>query len=148
MKGDIYPSKIRLFIDKPYASSGYVWVIPKGNGTANVGIGMQGSQHFNVKQHLDWFINDNYPECKKSKYFMTPLGLAPPVWRCVKDNVLLAGGSANFVISISGGGIGTSMLSGMYAGIIASDHIDKGTDLIAYQYAMEKMLYKKIEKGI
>lgn len=147
LKGDIDPSKIRLFIDNPYAPSGYVWVIPKGDGTANVGIGMQGSKHFNVKQHLDWFINDNYPDCEKTNYFMMPLGLAPPVNRCVKDNVLLAGESASFVISISGGGIGTSMLSGMYAGITASDYIDKGTSLLAYQYAMEKMLYKKLRKS-
>lgn len=144
IEGDIDPDVLKLFIGEPYAPTGYVWVFPKGKNKANVGLGMQGSKHYNSKVYLDWFLIDHYPYHKRTNFFTAPLSLAPPIEQCVKDNVLVTGDAAHYTISLSGAGIGNAMLSGMHAGMIASS---EGLNLSAYQIAMENLLYKKLKKA-
>lgn len=144
IEGDVDPDVLKLFIGKPYAPTGYLWVFPKGKNKANIGLGLQGSKHYNPQVYLDWFLTDHYPGCKKTNFFTAPLGLAPPVENCVKDNVILTGDSARYCISLSGAGCGNAMLSGMHAGVIASS---ENLNLSAYQIAMENLLYKKLWKA-
>jgi len=147
LEGDFDPDTVRLFLDRPYAPSGYVWVFPKGNHTANVGLGIQGSRHLNVKQQLDWFVRDCYPLSKKKDFFTAPVSLAPPVNRCMRKNILLVGDAARYTISPNGAGMGTAMLSGQTAGDVASKYLAGEYGLEAYQYAMSLKLYSKLLKA-
>lgn len=142
-----FEDRVRLFLDKPYAPSGYVWVFPKSETVANVGLGMQGSRHYDVKDFLDSFINDYYPNSTKKEFFAAPVSLAPPADRIVKDNIMLVGDAARFTISPSGAGIGNALLSGMYAGKIASKYLEGAWNLEAYQYAMDLNLWNKLNKA-
>src|SRR5713101_2131886 len=49
-------SKLEIFIGHKKAPAGYIWIFPKGKGTANVGIGLKGS---GAKSLLDKFIQDH-----------------------------------------------------------------------------------------
>lgn len=138
---------VRLFFDKHYAPSGYVWVFPKGNHTANVGLGIQGSRHLNVKKYLDWFIDKHYSSATKNSFFTAPVSLAPPINQCVTDNILLIGDAARYTIAPSGGGIGNALLSGKTAGEIASKYLAGKYSLLSYQYAMFLNLYPKLLKA-
>jgi digeranylgeranylglycerophospholipid reductase len=143
----VEPDIIRLFIDKPYSPTGYTWVFPKGDHRANIGMGMLSTQHYDIRRYLDWFINEQYPNCERANYFTAPVCLAPPAEHCVKDNVILTGDAARFCIAMSGAGIGNAMLSGMYAGQVASSYLSGKVRLDAYQKLMEKMLYKKLRRA-
>jgi flavin-dependent dehydrogenase len=61
--------------------------------------------------------------------------------------VILTGDAARFCIAMSGAGIGNAMLSGMYAGQVASSYLSGKVRLDAYQKLMEKMLYKKLRRA-
>jgi len=141
------PSAVRLFIDEPYSPTGYTWVFPKNDNRANIGMGVRGMDHFDVKKYLDWFISDHYGDAEKSNFFIAPIALTPPVQRCVEDNVLLTGDAARFCISMSGAGIGNAMLSGKYAGTIASYYNNGQATLNYYQFVMEAVLYRKLKKA-
>jgi digeranylgeranylglycerophospholipid reductase len=147
LRGYFDPDLIRLFLDNPYAPSGYVWVFPKNEHVANIGLGVQGSRNLNAKKLLDWFIAENYPEALPMDFFTAPVSLAPPVERCGKDNILLVGDAARFCLAPSGAGIGNALLSGKIAGEIASKYLDGKCGLQAYPYYMTLNLYSKLNKA-
>jgi digeranylgeranylglycerophospholipid reductase len=86
---------------------GYGWLFPKGNGTANVGLGVSGSKarHGSPCSRLQKFVEENFP-----------------------DAFLLVGDAALQANPVSGGGIATGMTAGKIAGSVAADAI-KANDL-------------------
>src|SRR5881296_4775562 len=66
-------SKLEIYVGHEKAPSGYIWVFPKGDGDANVGIGLKGG---NARQLLDRFIAQHPKAFSKAKIGKT---LAAPV---------------------------------------------------------------------
>jgi len=144
LKGYFDSDAIKIFLGEPYAPNGYAWIFPKSTKIANVGLGIQGSLHLNVKEQLDWFINDYYSEATKGNFFTAPVCLAQPAKQCVKDNIILVGDAARFTQACSGGGIANALLSGKTAGEVASKYLKGETNLNTYQHLMYTQLYPKL----
>ena len=55
---DIEPNKMIMYVGKNHAPGGYLWVFPKGDKFANIGIGISGkySKHKSAKKFLDEFM--------------------------------------------------------------------------------------------
>jgi digeranylgeranylglycerophospholipid reductase len=118
--GDL-PASFDLFVGS-IAPGGYAWIIPKGEGVANIGLGMM-TKHLRepLKKTLDRFIDDM--GVRLLSYGGGWIPLAGPLRSAVTDNVLAVGDAAGLVMPSNGGGIGTAMVSGKYAAdaIIAND---------------------------
>ncbi|OGS44442.1 MAG: geranylgeranyl reductase [Euryarchaeota archaeon RBG_13_57_23] len=103
------------------APGGYIWIFPKNEDTANVGIGMQLTKlkdRADVKKYLDKFIQ-NDPRLKKGKPLEIVAGavsICAPLDKTVGDGILLVGDAARQIDPITGGGISNSCRAGKVAG--------------------------------
>jgi digeranylgeranylglycerophospholipid reductase len=127
---DIEPRCSEFFIGSA-APGGYVWIFPKDEETANVGLGILLSRLRNpgeVKQYLDDFISKN-PRLAKGQPLEAVSGavsVSPPLDETVMDGLMLVGDSARLIDPITGGGIAHACLSGKFAGQIAGKATESG----------------------
>ena len=124
-------------------TQGYGWILPKGNGTANVGIGTLGDQRVFLKPALDRFIERRIPGAVKESFATGCLPLALPPPRTVWKNVMLVGDAASMVNSVGGAGIRNAMVAGRIAGNIAGEFI-QGAKPLSYLEKYEKAWRKKL----
>jgi len=109
------------FVIGSAAPGGYVWIFPKGNGVANVGIGVMGSlckKGADAKYYLDKFIAED-PRFAKAQILEIMGGFVstcPGLDCAVDDNIVLVGDAARIIDPITGGGICHACRTGMYAG--------------------------------
>jgi len=117
---DIDPHYCEFIIGTSIAPGGYLWIFPKGDGVANVGIGVMGTKCSNgePKSYLDKFINSD-PRFTKGQTVEVVGGMVstcPGLDCAVDDNVILVGDAARIIDPITGGGICHACRTGMYAG--------------------------------
>ena len=115
------------------APGGYIWVFPKQDDTANVGIGVNLARLNKMddkgmpKKFLDKFIA-NHPELncgKPIKEIAGAISCSMPLDQTVDDNILLVGDAARHIDPITGGGIVNGIIAGKLAGEVTADAIQK-----------------------
>jgi digeranylgeranylglycerophospholipid reductase len=111
---DVKDAYCEFYLGKEVAPGGYVWVFPKGEGIANVGIGILASlsEAGMAKKILDNFIK-NDPRLKNGMPIRFLAGAVPV---SVRDNILLVGDAARHVDPITGGGLTHCLEGGKIAG--------------------------------
>ncbi|MEA2071343.1 MAG: NAD(P)/FAD-dependent oxidoreductase [Asgard group archaeon] len=140
------PTMFDLYVGEKVAPRGYLWVFPKGQDCANVGIGVGvGFAKKSVKQYLDDFIS-KHPEGKKrfknATIIEERIGAIPvggPLEQLATDRVLLVGDAARQVNPLTGGGIAY----GMEAGKMVADTLKEAFSKNNFS---EKFLRKRYEK--
>lgn len=145
-------SKLEIYIGHEKAPSGYVWVFPKGEGAANVGIGLKGS---NAKQMLDRFIGNHpkaFAHARIDKSLAAPVPVGGEVEEYVADNMMLCGDAAGQVIPLTGAGIHTSLVAGKIAGEAAGEGVRAGDvsvhTLSRYRERFEGAFGQRISTGL
>ena len=130
-----------MYFGTKFAPGGYGWIIPKGNRTANVGIGIRTSysQRNEGKSYLEFFLQ----QCALTKAKLVGgkpgpmiadvLPVDGPVKRTFSDHVMAVGDAAAMVMPTNGGGISTAMITGEIAGQVAADHVRDGIPLSEYE---------------
>ncbi len=114
------------FVIGSVAPGGYVWIFPKGNGVANVGIGVMGrlcEGKADAKYYLDKFIAED-PRLSKGQCLEVMGGFVstcPGLDCAVDDNIVLVGDAARIIDPITGGGICHACRTGMYAGKVLAE---------------------------
>src|SRR3989442_195690 len=103
------------------APAGYIWVFPKDESTANVGIGISLDRLKNrvdIKGYLDRWIEQDPRMAHAQPLDMVTGGVstAPPIKKSVGNGMALVGDAARMIDPITGGGIGNGMLAGMLLG--------------------------------
>ena len=119
------PDLIHLWFGNEVAPRGYVWVFPKDEDRANVGIGIASDHPETAKYYLDKWLEENKIPAKK--ILEVNVGVVPVggfVKELAKDNVLVVGDAARQVNPMHGGG----MAEAMEAGTIASKWIVKALE--------------------
>jgi digeranylgeranylglycerophospholipid reductase len=106
---------LNIYFGNEIAPKGYIWVFPKGNQTANVGIGIVGTKSGEggrARDYLDEFI-ESHPEIFSDASPMEINAGGIPVSAAVEtfvgDGLMLVGDAAQQVNPIHGGGIGIAM---------------------------------------
>ena len=103
------------------APGGYIWIFPKNEDTANVGIGMQLTKlkdPAHVKKYLDKYIQ-NDPRLKKGRPLELVSGavsICAPIDKTTGSGILLVGDAARQIDPITGGGISNSCKAAKVAG--------------------------------
>lgn len=122
---DVDVNRMDMYIGHSVAPGGYLWVFPKGDGFANIGIGVSGkySKEKSAKRYIDEFIEKVYPSATIHTTMCGGVPCAKPLKEPISDGLMLVGDAAHFVNPMTGGGIAAAMKSGMFAGQVASESI-------------------------
>ncbi len=126
------------------APGGYVWILPKGKGFANVGIGVNGNIGNKAYDYLESFV-ENDDRLRNGSIIETNAGIVPVgsgAEKLVSNGLIIVGDAGRMVNPATGGGMIFAIKAGLAAGKIASDAL-KANDF------SEKKLseYEKIWKN-
>jgi len=115
----------QFYFGREIAPGGYIWIFPKSETQANIGIGIGGDATIPGKGprfYLDKFMDKNFPNA--SINYMVYGGVPTRAGNnFIKDNVMLVGDAAHQVNPITGGGIVQGMIAGKFAGETAAKAI-------------------------
>jgi len=127
MKPYDHENLIEVFFGNEAAPRGYVWIFPKADRKANVGIGIGGLIQNNTKQGgikgadpkplLDRFVK-GHPQLKDASTLLDfggVISVGAPIDELARDNCMVIGTAAKQVDPIHGGGIGLAIEAGMMA---------------------------------
>lgn len=126
------------------APGGYVWIFPKGEDIANVGMGLQLSklkEKGEVKKYLDAYIEKD-ERLKNGKIIDMVAGAVStcmPLERTIGEGIILVGDAARQIDPLTGGGIANSCKAGKVAGEVLAE-CSQSND-----YSLSKL--EKYEKG-
>jgi digeranylgeranylglycerophospholipid reductase len=142
--GTVPQGKLEMHYGTSITPGGYGWVFPRGDGSANVGLGVLGNRSSagTAAECLSAFIARRFPggEVTESHCGGVPLG----AWTrpLVRGGAMVVGDTARQVDALTGGGITYAMEAGRLAGAAAVDAFSSGTfrpeRLRAYQRAWAK----------
>ncbi|VVB54038.1 Digeranylgeranylglycerophospholipid reductase [uncultured archaeon] len=120
MKGIEVGEYLDFYLWPHLAPHGYLWVIPKSGGRANVGLVTD--DNTNAKKYLDNFIAEIGLEGKGIvKTFGGLIPAGGPVSRTFSDGVMVVGDAAGFTSPLFEGGTALGMKSGEIAAKVAFD---------------------------
>ena len=125
---DIENNKMIMYMGRKYAPGGYLWVFPKGNRFANIGIGVSGkySKDKSAKRYLDEFMAREYPHAAIHTTMCGGVPCASPMKKPIADGLMLVGDAAHQINPMTGGGIVSGMKGGWIAGQVAADAVNRG----------------------
>ena len=152
---DIDPGATVFYLGNEVAPEGYVWVFPKGERTANVGIGISGKKCRDGSRPLDYlnrFVKSQFPDGRVIEWIIGGVPVCRPLERTVADGLVIIGDAARVSDPITGGGIYNAMFTGRLAGRTAADAISAGdvstNALMAYDRGWrESKLGKSLERN-
>src|SRR5207245_2932728 len=128
------------------------WVLPKGKGDANVGIGVKGA---GAKALLDKFIEKHptaFGSAKIERTLAAPVPVGGEVAESVADNMMLCGDAAGQVIPLTGAGIHTSLVAGKVAGEVGGESALRGdssaTQLRRYTERFDRLFGERIHNSL
>lgn len=126
---DVDPACCQYYLGQELAPGGYAWVFPKGDGKANVGLGVQADfAEAPPLEYLNRFIAQHrFLEQGSPVTLVTgnvPVGLARG--DIVGDGVMLVGDAARQADPLTGGGIANAMIAGRLAAEVAAKAVALG----------------------
>ncbi len=112
------PQKIEIYFGNNIAPGGYAWVFPKGNGTANVGLGIRGNRTDKTPfEYLKRFVKQlGYENASIIEVNIGGVPVGGNTLEYVKDNFAIVGDAARQVNPVHGGGIGIAIASAKMLG--------------------------------
>ncbi len=131
-----------FYILPKYAPHGYLWVIPKENNCANIGL-VSKEKGKKATDNLDRFLD--YLTIPKKNAVNTFGGLIPtsgPVPKTAEDSLMFVGDAAGFTSPMFEGGTQLAIVSGKFAGKVAKKAIEK-EDVSAKMLLKYNNLWKK-----
>lgn len=152
-KIDIIPDYCDFYLGREIAPRGYVWVFPKGEGLANVGVGIGGTiSGRNGKLAIDYlneFVKRKFPDGRILAQVVGCVPVGDSLPHIVGDGILIVGDAAHHSDPISGGGIANAMFSGQFAAEAAVKGIREGDVsakvLRAYQRRWDEQIGKNFK---
>ncbi|MBI4553226.1 MAG: NAD(P)/FAD-dependent oxidoreductase [Candidatus Latescibacteria bacterium] len=114
---------LQFFFGNEVAPGGYLWVFPKGDRTANVGVCVSPAcqKDRRALDYLNAFVAARYPEASSVEMAMGGIPIAGPLKSLVADNVVLVGDAGHQTNPLSAGGIMNAMVAGAMAAEVIAD---------------------------
>jgi digeranylgeranylglycerophospholipid reductase len=123
---------LEIITGHEWAPGGYAWVFPKGEGYAEIGLGVIPTMTERPAQwHLDHFIKqsffrERFVNCRILEVQGGGVPLAAPLRTQYADNLILVGDAARHVNPITGGGLHTALSGGQIAANYLIGHLGDG----------------------
>jgi digeranylgeranylglycerophospholipid reductase len=145
-----------MYFSARFAPGGYAWIIPLGQDTANVGVGVRSSYlgKSSLPQVLDRFVSEHPvagEKLRRGEVLAVMRGVVPAggsPGKIQQGNVLLAGDAAGHVMATSGGGIPLAVVAGQVAGEVAAAHIKGEATLQEYQSRIHSEFGRELERSV
>jgi len=121
---DVDPGVVEFHFGRDVAPGGYAWVFPKGEASANVGVGIlpEARRGRTPVNYLEVFKQRRCPASKVLGFLVGGVPSVRDPFRASADGVFLAGDAARIADPASGAGIVSGMISGAIAGRHAQIH--------------------------
>lgn len=126
---DVDQEMIDFYIGTNWAPGGYLWVFPKGDRMANVGLGVLGSRAKDYPSAHDLthrFLKEHYPKATVLTSVAGGVPIAHTLKQITGNGIMLTGDAARMVNPVSGGGIISGMVGGRIAGQVAAEAVQAG----------------------
>ena len=149
---DVNPNRGDFYLSHNWAPGGYVWVFPKGNNIANVGLGINGKYagERSPLEYLESFVSEKFPTATRLTTIAGGVPVTTHLSELVTDGLMVVGDAARQVNPLTGGGISSAMAAGKKAGLVAADAIKKGDtsvkQLKRYQTEWNKTIGKDYKR--
>jgi digeranylgeranylglycerophospholipid reductase len=147
---EIDPAMTVFYLGNKVAPEGYAWVFPKGERTANVGIGISSRRSRDgnrARDYLDRFVAEHFPDGKTIEHIVGGVSVCRPLPCTVADGLMVVGDAARVADPMTGGGIYNAMHTGRLAAGVASEGISAGdcscTALMPYDLAWRSSKFGK-----
>ncbi len=144
---DVASNRFDFYLSQFWAPGGYLWVFPKGDRMANIGLGISGNHAKAGKaahRFLDDFLAEYYPEASVLTTVVGGVPVAATVKTMVKDGLMLVGDAAHTVNPVTGGGIISGMRSGLLAAETAVKVLKEGREPTASALKQYEQAWYKI----
>lgn len=126
---DIEPHTTVFYLGNTIAPEGYIWIFPKGEKSANVGIGISPRRctaGHRPKDYLDRFIATHFPKGAPIEFIVGGVPVCKPLTTTVDNGLLIIGDAARVSDPLTGGGIYNAMYTGRLAAEVAVECISAG----------------------
>ncbi len=125
---DIDQEMIDFYVGSNWAPGGYLWVFPKGDRMANIGLGVIGTRAKDYNSHdlIHDFLKEHYPKASMLTSVCGGVPIAQTLSQITANGIMLTGDAARMVNPVSGGGIVSGMHGGKIAGEVAAEAISTG----------------------
>jgi len=132
---DTDPHYLQFYFGNKLAPGGYVWIFPKGDGIANVGVGVRSNVE-TAYYYLKKFTSDM--DATPVELNVGGVPLSGPFEKTYNDGFMVVGDAAGQVEPFTGGGIHITAHCGRLAGETAGDAIKNGDTSANFLKAYEK----------
>lgn len=135
-----------FYVGDAYSPNGYLWVFPKSDYSANIGVGLNPHESDSkfLREKLDMFIKANFPGCRIEN---ESCGMVPKFRNfdiLGTKNILLAGDAARIIDSVTGAGIARAL----HTGQIAARSINEAVNSNLSHNQMQQLYKSQVEKAI
>lgn len=138
-----------FYFGKEFAPEGYFWIFPKGDTSANIGLGVSGmtGRKRSALSFLNSFMEKNYPDASVLTQIAGGVPCVLTLEKISAPGIILVGDAARQVNPLSGGGIASGMIGGKIGGTIAGEAIKKNKldHILTYDKAWHDRLGKRHE---
>ncbi|MEM2793295.1 MAG: hypothetical protein QW511_01420, partial [Candidatus Methanomethylicia archaeon] len=146
--------KVYVFISPRYAPGGFGWIIPKGNGRANIGLGIRMhlvKKGLRIIECFKKFLSDVEPTFLKGArpselFYLKTVPVGGIVSNVEGRNVMLIGDAAGTCEPINGAGIVNAMVSGCIACNCLKSIVNGGG--LSYSLELYRILGKVVGNGL
>ena len=146
---DVENEYCHFFFSTNSAPGGYAWVFPKGNGIANIGLGISGdyAKEKNALLYLNEFVAERFPDASVINTVVGGAPCAVTLKRIVTNGCMLIGDAARQANPVSGGGIVSGMIAAQIAAEVAVDALKKGDNSSKFLNTYEKRWHDRQGKA-
>ena len=125
---NVDPTVCQYHVGWSLAPAGYVWVFPKGNNTANVGlvIAVDPKQTRSALDFLNNFVARNFPQSSILSQVVGGIPISNVLPEMTADGYLAVGDAAHQSDPMTAGGITNGMYGGLFAARVAVGAIRQG----------------------
>lgn len=145
----------KFFLGSEIAPKGYAWIFPKGEGCANVGVGiggdMSGEGHHAI-DYLRTFVRSKIPNGKILAEMYGAVPVCSMISDSVADGLVLVGDAAWQVNPVTGGGILYALHAGEMAGEVVAKAVQENDvskkRLAEYDTRWRNEFRKRLDTGL
>jgi digeranylgeranylglycerophospholipid reductase len=150
IEGDTLPAdRIEFHLGSKHSPGGYAWVFPKGNGRANVGLGVNATmtRGKTALEYLDGFITHRCPGGSHKRLVVGGCEVARGLERLVADGYVAVGEAAHQNNPFSGGGIVNALEAADMAAETITDALRSGSTSRAALEPYERAWKRSVGKN-